>query len=190
MFLKHHAPAIKEEIENNYFCKTDFYPINGADYRVLNNPSLKTMWNPDLFWYLVSTVNHPYQGIHPMRMRHDANVVLNNYILQNFESSMSPKDIPLLKEKTKYPHYCPQVLLMTPSKFKSVLSAKELFYDGYEEVPLNLYRERHNLSMVIAPGIPIIHTMFNWSQQYDYENQFIDDICLISENRNSQREEV
>ena len=183
LFLQYHTPNIKDRIETDYFCKTNFHPINGADYRVLNHPSLKMRWNPDFFWYLVSTINHPYQGIHPMRMRFDANVILNDYILDNFNASMLPKDIPVIHEKTKYPHYCPQVLLMEPTKLVKVLGSKELYFDSYEEVPLNFYREKNQLAMAIAPGIPILHTMFNWSQQYDYENKLIDDLVGVSKRR-------
>lgn len=188
LFLKYHAPDVKELIEKEYFCKTRFYPIAGADYTVLNHPSLSITWNPDLYWYLVSTINHPYQGIHPMRLRHDANVVLNDYILENFNKSMLPKEIPSLHEKNKYPHYCPQVLLMLPSKLLSVLNSKELYFDAYEEVPLNLYRERNNFAMLISPGIPILHTMFNWSRKYEYENDLIEKLSRISEKRNHDLE--
>jgi hypothetical protein len=143
-------------------------------------------WNPDLFWHLLSTVNHPYQGIHPMRLMGDANIVLNDHIVNNFDETMLPKDLPVIHEKDKYPHYCPQVLLMKPENLKKVLSSKELFYDMYDEVPLNLYREKHGMAMAIGVGIPILHTMFNWSQQYEYERTLIDRLCKISEDRHQK----
>ena len=152
----------------------------------MNHPSLKKDWNPDLFWKLVSEINHPYQGIHPMRMRFDANVVMNSFIIDNFEQTMLPKNMETIHDKTKYPHYCPQFLMMIPERLMQVLNAKEFHFDGYDEVPLNLFRESKNMSMAIAQGIPILHTMFNWSQQYEYENFLIEAIVKISENRNHE----
>jgi len=186
LFLRNHAEPIRSHIEKTYFCTTNFYPINGADYRSLNHPNLKDRWDPDLFWKLVSEINHPYQGIHPMRMRFDANVVMNSYILNNFEQTMLPKKMNIIHDKIKYPHYCPQFLMMIPERLMQVLTAKEFDFDGYDEVPLNLFRESKGMSMAIAQGIPILHTMFNWSQQYEYENCLIDEIVRISENRNHE----
>ncbi len=186
LFLQNFAEPIRTFMEKNYFCTTTFYPINGANYSSLNHPSLKANWDADLFWYLVSNIKHPYQGIHPMRLRFDANVVLNHFILNNFEKTMLPKSLSIIHDVTKYPHYCPQFLMMIPERLMEVLNAKEFDFDGYDEVPLNLYRESKNMAMAIAQGIPILHTMFNWSQQYEYESALIDAIVTIVESRNHE----
>jgi hypothetical protein len=188
LFLKYHAPNIKNYIEKNYFCNTTFIPMNGADYTPLNHPSLKIEWNPSHFWELVSNINHYFKGMHPMRMRFDANKILNDYILENFKECMHAKDLPILRKNIKeYPHYCPQFLLMNPKKLYEVLNFN--FFNNFNPVPpivddemlLNAYRNKYNLNMVIIPGCPILHTMFNWSGEFNYEEDLIKKIGKITQ---------
>jgi hypothetical protein len=58
--------------------------------------------------------------------------------------------------------------------WKTIVARRDLFVDPFEEVPLNRYRHETKRNMVMDTGIPILHTMYNWSQNWEYENNLIE----------------
>jgi hypothetical protein len=46
--------------------------------------------------------------------------------------------------------------------------------DNFDEVPINKFRNNTKQNLVIDVGIPIIHTMYNWTPDWEYENNLIE----------------
>lgn len=173
MFLENHTPEIKEDLFD-IFKNTKLDYRGGADYTKLNIEY--ESWNPDIFYELVKNFNHHYKGIHPIRINFPALKKINDYILENFNKVMSVKDCPIIKDNSKYPYFCNNTFGIRTEDWKKVVSSRELYVDNFDEVPLNRYRELHNKNFVFDTGIPIIHTMYNWSPEFMYEKQFIQNI--------------
>lgn len=172
MFIENHAPEIKEQVYEIF--KNVKLGNHGADYTSVNYNYDK--WDSDIFYSRVKDFDHYYKGIHPIRVNFEALKIINDYILQNFHQVMSLKDRPIIRDNTKYPYFCNNIFGIRTEDWKKVVSSRELYVDNFDEVPLNRYRELHNKNFVFDTGIPIIHTMYNWSPEFVYEKQFIHEI--------------
>lgn len=171
-FLQHHGEKIKNELYS-MFNETKLTD-HGADYRSLNENLPE--WDPDRFYFKVKNFNHYYKGIHPVRVRFDCQKKINDYILDNFESVMKPKETNIIKDNSKYPYFCNNIFGIKTQNWKNIVSDNSLFVDNFDEVAINKYRERHNMNFVFDVGIPIIHTMYNWSPEFEYEKNLIEKI--------------
>jgi hypothetical protein len=172
LFLKNHAPAIKTELYSmfNQTKLTD----HGADYRSLNEDLPE--WDSDRFYFKVKNFDHYYKGIHPVRVRFDCQKKINDYILENFKETMTPKEGEIIKDNTKYPYFCNNIFGMKTDHWRNIVADRSLFVDNFDEVAINKYRERHNMNFVFDTGLPIIHTMYNWSPEFEYEKNLIQQI--------------
>ena len=173
MFLENHTPDIKNELYD-MFKNTKLDSRGGADYTKIKCDF--ESWDPDNFYEQVKNFDHYYKGIHPIRINFPALKRINDYILENFDTVMSVKDKPIIRDNSKYPYFCNNVFGIRTEDWKNVVSSRELYVDNFEEVPLNRYRSLTGKNFVFDTGIPIIHTMYNWSPEFIYEKQFINQI--------------
>lgn len=171
-FLENHAEEIKNELFK-MFNETKL-GYHGVDYSSLNENL--TEWSPARFYEKVKNFNHHYKGIHPIRVRFDCLKKINDYILQNFEKVMSVKDKEIIRDNTKYPYFCNNIFGIKTENWRKIISDRSLFVDNFDEVAINKFREKNNMNFVFDLGIPIIHTMYNWSPEFEYENKLIDEI--------------
>ena len=89
---------------------------------------------------------------------------------------MSPKNSHLIKDNEKYPYFCNNIFGIKTNNWKKIISDRSLFVDNFDEVAINKYRENNKMNFVFDIGLPIIHTMYNWSPDFKYENDLIDKI--------------
>lgn len=173
MFLENHTPDIKSELYD-MFKNTKLDSRGGADYTKIKCDY--ESWDPDNFYEQVKNFDHYYKGIHPIRINFLALKRINDYILENFDIVMALKDKPIIRDNSKYPYFCNNIFGIRTEDWKKVVSSRELYVDNFEEVPLNRYRSLNGKNFVFDTGIPIIHTMYNWSPEFVYEKQFINQI--------------
>jgi len=178
LFLQNHAPEIKDELYAD-FCKIKL-GFHAADYTSLNEDY--EQWNPDVFYSKVKNFNHHYKGIHPVRVSFDAVKKINDFILDNFKKVMMPKNTEVIRDNSKYPYFCNGVMIIRTSEWRKIVFDRTLYVDGFDEVPLNKYRDKHKKNLLIDTGIPILHTMYNWTPNWNYENDLITKICEKAEN--------
>jgi len=174
LFIENHTPDIKEELFND-FCNIKL-AVYGPDYSSLNETY--NSWDPKYYYSKVKTFPHHYKGIHPVRVSLDAVKKINNYILNNFKEVMSPKQCSIIRDNETYPYFCNGVMLIRTSEWKTIVEDISLYVDGFDEVPLNKYRDKTKKNLVIDCGIPILHTMYNWTPDWEYEKDLISKICL------------
>ena len=189
LFLENHTPKIKEELYAD-FCKisvgtTLSWLKTNCDYSSLDEQY--SHWDSDYFYKKVKNFNHYYKGIHPVRCNLPCVKKINDYILKNFDTVMTPKDTGILKT-TKYPYFCNSLFLIRTEEWKTIIHDVSLYVDGFDEVPLNKYLERTGKSLVIDTGIPIIHTMYNWTPDWSYEKNLISQICKNAKSRNGKQQ--
>jgi hypothetical protein len=170
MFVKNFIPSAKVEIDR-MFSDTKFHFIGGVDYSPLNTAASE--WDSDTFFTRVWNLNHYYKGIHPVRVNLQAAASINDHILRDPIRNMTPIDSEVIRDTTKYPYFCNSFFGIRTDDWKNIVSRRDLFVDPFEEVPLNKYRHETKRNMVIDTGIPILHTMYNWSQNWSYEENLI-----------------
>lgn len=179
-FINNFIPEAKEELDKK-FAETKFIRMGAANYSLLNQ-DYPAGWNSDKFYESVWKINHYYMGIHPVRYNFDAAYRLNDYILANPIKSMTPINAEIIRDVKKYPYFCNSFFGIRTEDWKTIVSRIDLFVDPFEEVPLNRYRHETNRNMVMDTGIPILHTMYNWSMNWEYENSLIKEIINVYSN--------
>jgi hypothetical protein len=172
LFIENHIPNAKEQLYSMF--ANIKLGDHGADYRSLNVDS--TIWDSDAFYSRVSQFNHHYKGIHPVRVSFDAVKLINDEILKNFKKVMKPKDRAIIRDSTKYPYFCNNIFGIKTIDWVNILKDGSLYVDNFDEVPINKYRNNTKRNLVIDTGLPIIHTMYNWTPNWEYENSLIDAI--------------
>jgi hypothetical protein len=185
LFLENHTPEIKEELYTD-FCKIPLIG-DGCDYSLLNEQYSR--WDPEYFYKKIKNFNHYYKGIHPVRCSLTCVKKINQHILKNFDTIMTPKDMNIVKDSSKYPYFCNNIFIIRTSEWKIITENESLYVDGFDEVPLNKYRDQNSKNLVIDIGLPILHTMYNWTPDWQYEQNIISQICKNAINRHKQQEE-
>lgn len=161
LFIKDFMSDEEKNIMYNLFKNTNI-PNNiwGADYSKLNNHTIKAdEWLPDNYYNEVSRINHYYKGIHPIRISVDSHLKMAEIIINNFDKFDKYSDYELLFYK--YPYFCNSIYFIKTDIWRNINTDNTLYCDGFDEVPLNLYKDRHNLNMVFVKNGFCIHMAYN-----------------------------
>jgi hypothetical protein len=171
MFIDSFLPKYKTVL-GHMFALTKFYM---QLYTSLNNDTPEE-WNTDNFYKKVWNLDNHYKGIHPVRVNFLAAKFINDKILENFPQSMTSKNAEILRDggNEKYPYFCNSLFGIKTKDWVEAIGRKDLYVDEFEEVVLNRYRHETKRNMVIDTGIPVLHTMYNWSTNFQYENELIE----------------
>lgn len=149
---------IKEEIYS-YFLKRNM-PIGlwGVDYSPLNKYTLEsTTWDYNNFYKGVSELPTKTKGIHPLRITYEAQVIINNYILNNTQLFIEPNEYYFIELMA--PYFTNSLFAIKTNEWKKILTTKDV--DGYDEIALNTYkRETGKKFLFIKNGFGI-HPMYN-----------------------------
>lgn len=179
LFIKNFIPTFKNTI-GYLFLNTPFYNRDGACYTNLNQINYpNNIWNSDLFFENVWKINHYYKGIHPVRFNKFSNLFINECIFKCLPQSMMPIEKQIIRDKNKYPYFCNNIFGIRTKDWKTILNSKDLLFDGFDEVALNQYRLKNNKNALIDAGIPIIHTLYNWHYDTEYETSLVNKINQV-----------
>jgi len=149
----------KKEI-HDLFLKVPFANEWGVDYSSLRKYVTEAKeWVPDNFYEGIKQINHHYKGIHPIRLSGQAQYYMVNYILNNFQRFMEPKDYSI--SEVNRPYHCNSIFLIKNETWKKIIYNQSLFRDDFDEVPLNLYREYNNLKMLFINNCFAVHPSYN-----------------------------
>jgi len=132
----------------------------GADYSHLNDYKMTNdKWDFNKFYDGVYKINHYYKGIHPVRISKDGQTKLAEIIVNNFDK---------FKEKGNYkldivrrPYFCNSFYFLRSDVWRDIILDSSLYRDPYDEVPLNLYKDKHDLNMVFVRNGYCIHMAYN-----------------------------
>jgi hypothetical protein len=156
LFLEDFCDDNQINIMHNIFKNTYIDNFWGVDYSNLNVKSDK--WDGS-FYDRVKTINHHYKGIHPIRVSLDAHVEMAKIICNNYNKILEPNNYRL--ECYQFPYFCNSFFFIKTKTWKKIIEDKSLFRDEYDEVPLNLYKEKNNLNMVLIRNGYCIHMAYN-----------------------------
>jgi hypothetical protein len=175
LFIRDFCSKEEQEELYNIFENTPIPNLWGANYSHLNHPKLKEKWDEELFYDLVKQINHYYKGIHPVRISFKAQMRLAEIIVNNLEKFFSKQDYSL--EILKRPYFCNSIYFIKTQVWKNIVNDNSLMCDGFDEVPLNQYKDRHDLNMVFVKNGYCVHMAYNTIksdqrvvENYYYEN--------------------
>ena len=113
-----------------------------------------------IFFNLVEKIPHYYKGVHPIRFCRDAQILINEYALKHIDKIIQPQ--PYGNMFVHKPAYlCNTFYFIRTDVWNRIISDKTLFRDGMDEVPLNLYRRRHNLEFGYLEHVNCVHLFYN-----------------------------
>ena len=169
--LSNNIPLVDQFIESfisDEFIKNEIYSLFlqrnmpnglwGVDYSSLNQYTTEaTSWNPSLFYEGVNRINHYYKGIHPIRISAEAQVILNDYIINNF-NKITDKHI-YSTEEFVCPYYTNSVFMIKTEDWKRSISMPGC--DGFDEVPLNNFKNTFNKKTFYVKNGFSLHLTYN-----------------------------
>lgn len=151
------------ELEKLYL-EVDFTKIGnlwGVDFTSLNEYTLgRSIWNYEEFYNKVETIPHYYKGIHPIRISKKAQIKVVSLILDNYEEFTKFKTYsePVMLDR---PYFTNHTYLLRTSTWKNILKDKSLVKDDFDEVPLNLYRRKHNYKIAYLTECFGLHAAYS-----------------------------
>jgi hypothetical protein len=178
--------AVKEKIYSYFLNRHMPNGLWGVDYSSLNEHTIQSdVWNSEKFYEGVSKINHYYKGIHPIRISAESQIILNDYILQNFEKIISKQNYSI--EEFPCVYYTNSVFLIKTIQWKNILATQA--YDPFDEVQFNIFKNKLNKKALYVKNGFSFHLTYNtihnpsynsWEigmhNGKDYENQLSDKI--------------
>jgi hypothetical protein len=156
LFIDDFCTRDERESLHSIFMKTRIENLWGANYEVLNKE--RTAWGID-FYDDVRKIDHYYKGIHPVRVSVDAHSKLAEYICKEPKKLLDKQEYSL--DVLKFPYFCNSFYFIKTETWKKIIEDSSLFRDPYDEVPLNLYMEKNDLSMVFVRKGFCLHMAYN-----------------------------
>jgi hypothetical protein len=121
---------------------------------------LSSHWDPNIFFDLVRQIPHHYKGVHPVRFSEKAQLLINELAIKHYDKIGNPQEYStVLIDQPAY--LCNTFYFIKTEEWRKILADFSLFRDGMDEVPLNLYRERHNLNFGYLDNVYCVHVLYN-----------------------------
>ena len=154
----HFDPESKQEIEK-IFSRTRIPNLWGANYSHINKLLQERGYESDSYYEAVANTNHFYKGIHPIRISQDAQLYLNQWIMDNFDKFFEERIYTV--EGSSRPYFCNSAFAIRTEEWHKVLFDDSLFRDCFDEVALNNYVQQNNKTKLFISNNFGLHTMYN-----------------------------
>lgn len=149
---------VKKNIFEHFLSRSMPNGLWGVDYSPLNQYTINaTSWNHTEFYNGVRKINHHYKGIHPIRICAEAQIILNDYIMNNFEKMLNKQEYFI--EEFTCPYYTNSVFFIKTEDWRRVL--KMSAYDAFDEVQFNMFKEQHDKKIFYVNNGFSLHLTYN-----------------------------
>lgn len=178
-------PSVREAIYSCYLNQEMPNGLWGANYSPLNTHTINAhTWDSEEFFDGVSNLNTYLKGIHPIRICSNAQLLLNNYIVENFDRLISKQNYSI--KEFKEPYYTTSTFIIKTEDWRRLLDIGA--HDSFDEIQLNLYKEKYNKKFLYIENGFGVHTIYNtiygnkniWNigmeDGYTYEVEFVNSI--------------
>lgn len=156
---------VKDKIYKNFLNQNMPNGLWGVDYSPLNQYTINAdSWDPENFYDGVSQLNHFYKGIHPIRICANAQLILNKYILENFDRIVQKNNYSL--QEFSCPYYTNSMFLIKTKEWINVLNTES--FDAFDEVQFNVYKNRFNKKLFFVENGFAIHPTYNTIHNVNY----------------------
>jgi hypothetical protein len=157
--------SVKEQIYSDFLKRNMPNGLWGVDYSPLNEYTLQARsWDSNAFYEGVSKINHYYKGIHPIRICAEAQIILNEYIISNFDRITDKQDYSI--EEFTCPYYTNSVFMNKTEDWRKVVMTPGS--DGFDEVPFNNFKNTHNKKTFYVGNGFSIHLTYNTIHNSSY----------------------
>lgn len=151
---------------NDIFHKHKFESIWGNNYDSLNDATIRCeFWDSENFYNNVRKLPFFYKGIHPIRLDSNANIFLNDKILE--KKDLFTKKLNYKLYVNNSPYFCNSIFIIKTKIYKEYFYDKSLWVDAYDEVPLNKYIDKVNGNKIFVENSFCIHILYNTISDYD-----------------------
>jgi hypothetical protein len=163
--------VVDNEVKNKLYelFLTRSMPNNlwGVDYSSLNQYTVfAEKWDCEGFYEGVGRINHYYRGIHPIRISIEAQMLLNDYVLNTVDRFISKQNYSI--KQFDRPYFTNNIFAFRTEEWKNIL---QLPNDGFDEVPLSEYKNYNNKKcFYIENGFclhPMYNTVFGFNPQFN-----------------------
>ena len=134
-----------------------FWNQNNVYLKLNKHTLFSKKWNEDSFKKTLKTVNSVFRGIHPVRLSYNAEVLINEYIQNNFRKLFSKQEYRLIEFENIYT--TSNAYMMKTKYFEQYLKYKS--FDDFDEVQLNNFVNNENIKSFYLDNSYTIHTMFS-----------------------------
>ena len=130
----------------------------GVDYTPLNEYTVgATLWDPQKFYWGVSELPTITKGIHPLRISYEAQMIINDYILNNVDDFANKNNYEIMEIKA--PYFTNSLFFIRTEEWRTILGQSTI--DAYDEIALNHYKAANNKEFLFVKNGFGIHPMFN-----------------------------
>jgi hypothetical protein len=148
------------------FKNTNIPNLWGANYESLNYE--KEEWGLE-FYEKVGRLDHYYKGIHPARISMHAHQKMAEFICEDPLKIIAKHEY--YTDIRKFPYFCNSFYFIKTKTWRKIIEDKSLFRDSFDEVPLNLYMQTHDLNIVLIRNGFCLHMAYNTINEQDPSNQ-------------------
>ena len=148
-----------EKFKNTYIVESNCTPPGCG---VLNKCTIDSdKWDWENFYNEVKKMPTYYKGVHPVRVSDELQSLLVDLVLKYKDKLLKKMDYELFYNNDR-PYFCNNVYMIKTETYKKIVEDSSLFVDKFDEVPVNKFRERHNLNMVFIKNSFGVHPSYNW----------------------------
>ena len=178
-FVRDFMDPVAQIAAKRHFMDAVFYARDGADYTPLNqwtSESTSGEWNPAAFFDAVRQLPTHYKGVHPVRFNPEANHFINQYVVSHKHAFFERKPTGLIVDNDS-PYLCDSMFCIRTDRYLTILDDQSAFVDGFDEVPVNKYADKHGMNHVFVENGYALHMMYNWVGNHtDYERRLCDQL--------------
>ncbi len=160
-FIDNNFNNIEKQEIYSLFNKSNIPDLWGANYQTIRNYLSKNNYSSEGYYNIVKDIQHHYKGIHPVRVNKRVVEYINNKILE--KTNMFLENRNFFIETLKYPYLCNSFFAIKTKTYNKILNDKSLYapLDGFDEVPVNTYRNRTGYKFLTIPNAFGIHILYN-----------------------------
>ena len=133
--------------------------IWGVDVSGINDLLSNSGYDRTTFYAEVSKIRHHYKGINPIRSDWATQKYMNDVVIENFDMFFENRNFET--KRIIKPYFCNSFFAIRTKRWKEALDDMSLYKDSFDEVPLNLYREREGLYNLVVVNTFAIHCQYN-----------------------------
>ncbi len=160
-FIKYNFNDAEKETVYNLFNKSHIPDLWGVNYKPIRNYLSENKYSSEEYYNIVKDITHYYKGIHPVRVNVNSVKYINDKVLE--KSDMFLENREFFIETLKPPYLCNSFFAIKTETYKNILNDKSLYpeKDGFDEVPINRYRDRTGKKFLTIPNAFGIHILYN-----------------------------
>jgi len=157
-FIENFLDKEEKDIIHKYFLEQPMpNGLFGVDYSPLNKYTINSeKWEYDKYLMGLNDLPTETKGNHPIRISYNAQVTINEFILNKYEKLLEKNDYSFFEINS--PYFTNNFFCIRTDVWKKICNQ----YNGvYDEIPISNYKRLHNKKFLFVKNGFGVHTMFN-----------------------------